>query len=87
MRLFPAALAKAGCKADRLPRREGADGPYRTDEGNFILDLPLGTIPDPALLDTLLNRVPGVVETGLFCAMATEVIIGREDGTVEHLKA
>ncbi|MEM9061371.1 MAG: ribose-5-phosphate isomerase RpiA [Pseudomonadota bacterium] len=54
---------------------------FVTDEGHFILDLKLGRIGDPAALNRDLNLIPGVVETGLFCGIASVVIVGHEDGT------
>ncbi len=61
--------------------RHGEDGPYITDEGHYIVDLDLGRIGDPALLNTDLNAIPGVVETGLFCGIAAAVVVGEPDGT------
>ncbi len=57
------------------------DGPYVTDEGHYILDLKLGRIGDPEGLNRDLNLIPGVVETGLFCGLASTVIVGQEDGS------
>ena len=56
--------------------------PFITDEGNYILDLHLGRIGDPATLNVTLNQVPGVVENGLFVNMCDMILIGDEDGTV-----
>jgi ribose 5-phosphate isomerase A len=56
--------------------------PFITDEGNYILDLHLGRIGDPATLNVTLNQVPGVVENGLFVNMCDLILIGDEDGTV-----
>jgi len=61
--------------------RQGEDGPYITDEGHYIVDLDLGRIGDPARLNAGLNAIPGVVETGLFCGIASAVIVGEPDGT------
>ena len=62
--------------------------PFITDEGNYILDLHLGRIGDPATLNVTLNQVPGVVENGLFVNMCDLILIGDEDGTVyEKAKA
>ena len=62
--------------------------PFITDEGNYILDLHLGRIGDPATLNVILNQVPGVVENGLFLNMCDLILIGDEDGTVyEKAKA
>ena len=62
--------------------------PFVTDEGNYILDLHLGRIGDPATLNVTLNQVPGVVENGLFLNMCDLILIGDEDGSVyEKAKA
>ena len=52
--------------------------PYVTDNHNWILDVrfPDG-IADPAATETALDRIPGVVEIGLFVAMAGRIVIGR----------
>ncbi|WP_308917038.1 ribose-5-phosphate isomerase RpiA [Jannaschia sp. LMIT008] len=63
--------------------RMTGDAPFRTDEGNLVLDLSLGRIGRPGLLSAMLNRIPGVVENGLFLDMADVVVSGRDDGTVE----
>lgn len=69
---------------DVLQRLRGSE-PWITDEGNLILDLHLGCIPDPVLLARALTAIPGVVEHGLFLGMCSLAIIGREDGTVVEL--
>ena len=56
---------------------------YRTDEGNYILDLALGRIGDARQLSLVLNQVPGVVENGLFVDIADQVVIGQPDGSCE----
>ena len=56
--------------------------PFVTDGGNYILDLHLGRIGDPATLNVTLNQVPGVVENGLFLNMCDLILIGDEDGSV-----
>ncbi len=63
----------------------GGDDPFVTDEGHYILDLSLGAIRDPAALNRDLNLVPGVVETGLFCDLASAVIVGQPDGTARRI--
>lgn len=63
-----------------LIQREGSDGPYRTDEGHYIVDLKLGRIGEPGRLDAALNAIPGVVETGLFVGLCSAVILGEPDG-------
>ncbi len=59
------------------------DKPFRTDEGNFILDLHLRHIPNAQQLSLVLNQVPGVVENGLFLDICDVVVIGNADGSVE----
>jgi ribose 5-phosphate isomerase A len=77
------ALASQGLGGRDIVLRKGPDAPYRTDEGNLILDLHLGPIDDPAALSAALLGVPGVVETGLFLDLCDVVVIGHPDGTAE----
>jgi ribose 5-phosphate isomerase A len=64
--------------------RSGADGnPFRTDGGNFILDCNLGIIEQPAVLGAALLARAGVVETGLFYGLTTDLVIGTAHG-IEH---
>jgi len=65
-------------------RKKGGPVLLTTDQGNFILDCDFGEIPDPPELATLLNRRAGIVETGLFLDLATDVIVAGKDG-VRHL--
>lgn len=66
----------------RITLREENGAPYVTDEGHFILDLHLNRIGDPRGLAEKLNRIPGVVESGLFVLMADTVLVGYDDGNV-----
>jgi ribose 5-phosphate isomerase A len=68
----------------RLRERDGV--PFVTDEGHHIIDLALGRIADPGALDSALDRIPGVVETGLFVGMAAQAILGQPDGTVSIIE-
>lgn len=63
--------------------RMDGDEPFRTDEGNFILDLHLKRIGNARQLALVLNQIPGVVENGLFVDMCDVVITGHADGRVE----
>ncbi len=74
-----------GARGATATLRTGPAGqPYLTDNGNQILDcrFPDG-IADPASLELELDRLPGIVETGLFVGLAHVLVIGREDGSVE----
>jgi ribose 5-phosphate isomerase A len=73
-------IAHLGCKPT-LRRMDEA--PFVTDNGNYILDCQFSSIPNPSEINTELNRVPGVVEHGLFVDMADRVIVGHSDGTVQ----
>ena len=53
--------------------------PFITDEGNYILDCNFGLIDKPAELAGQLEKIPGIVEHGLFINYATMVIVGRGD--------
>jgi ribose 5-phosphate isomerase A len=52
----------------------------RTDGGHLILDLKCGAIPDPETLAHVLDKIPGVVEHGLFIGLAEMVIVGEKSG-------
>ncbi|KDO21278.1 ribose 5-phosphate isomerase A [Saprolegnia parasitica CBS 223.65] len=58
-------------------------GPVITDNGNFILDTHFGIVQDPATLNQTLKLLPGVVEVGLFCHMASKAFFGQADGSVK----
>lgn len=73
-------LAAAGYGDVELARRTVGEEPLVTDSGNYILDAELGRITDKALLVDRLNRIPGVVENGLFVGVAAETVVGHADG-------
>ena len=62
-------------------------GPVITDRGNILLDILFTSPPDPTALETEINRIPGVVENGLFAAfpdynLRPAVFVGCANGTV-----
>ena len=59
--------------------------PFRTDQGNLILDADFGPIMDPGVLAAKLADRAGIVAQGLFLNLADEVIVGEDDG-VRHLR-
>lgn len=58
--------------------RLSADGPYRTDNGNLILDVAFGTVD--ASLDSRLHAIPGVLEHGIFLGVAKAAIVAGPSG-------
>jgi len=75
--------ALAGLGADATLRtRDGVA--FRTDNGNEILDarFPDG-IADTSAMERAIDRIPGVVESGLFVGLAHVLVIGHPDGRVE----
>ncbi|XP_028391466.1 ribose-5-phosphate isomerase-like [Dendronephthya gigantea] len=56
-------------------------GPIVTDNRNFIIDFQFEKVENWEELNQILMMIPGVVETGLFINMASEVIFGKADGT------
>jgi ribose 5-phosphate isomerase A len=69
----------------RVTVRQQRDGtPFRTDQGNLILDCAFGPIQQPTELAAKLDARTGIVEHGLFLGLATEVIVAGADG-VRHL--
>jgi len=49
---------------------------FTTDENNYIVDLKMGKIDNPAATEAKLKSFAGVVETGLFYGIADTVIVG-----------
>ncbi|WP_338056175.1 ribose-5-phosphate isomerase RpiA [Telmatospirillum siberiense] len=70
-------LVAIGC----VPRlRLAGDTPFLTDGGNYIVDCTIAEIPDPEMLDANISAIVGVIETGLFIALASKVMVGRPAG-------
>ena len=76
-------LLELGLNPVQRHARSG-DGPYLTDEGNYILDCGCGKIDDPAQTAAALRSIVGVVEHGLFLNMAWRVLIAGEHGVTER---
>jgi ribose 5-phosphate isomerase A len=64
------------------PTQDGS--PFVTDEGHHLLDCELPAT-DLEPLATALKSTLGVVDHGLFLTEADEVLLGRPDGSVQHL--
>jgi ribose 5-phosphate isomerase A len=68
----------------KLRKAKTGEGPYLTDEGNYILDCACGVIDEPEVLAAEIRGIVGVVEHGLFLGMATMALVAGEDGVTEH---
>lgn len=66
-------------------RMHNNDGPYVTDNGNHIFDIYFESLrDDPEKDHERISRIPGVLETGFFFNLASRVLIGKSDGTVDQ---
>lgn len=61
-------------------RLQGDGTPFRTDQGNLILDVSFGPIAEPAALAAKLSERAGIVEHGLFLGLASEVLVAGPGG-------
>jgi ribose 5-phosphate isomerase A len=77
-------------KLERLPSRarlrEKDGAPFVSDNRNYIIDCQFKSINDPDQLEEDINTIAGVVENGLFVAVASTVVVGQPDGTVQVLR-
>lgn len=69
--------------ATRVELRQKEGKPFVTDQGNYILDCRFGAIQDPAQLAEQLKQRTGIVDSGLFVSLVTDVIVSKADG-IEH---
>jgi len=61
-------------------------GPVITEHGNIILDIRFSSPVDPVIMETELNKIPGVVENGFFTGNPPVVYIAHPDGTIKTRK-
>ena len=75
------ALQQSGCQNGQTVLRQNADGtgPLITDGGHYIVDCKCELIPNPGETAHLLDRIPGVVEHGLFIDLSSVVVVGETD--------
>ncbi|HQT84620.1 MULTISPECIES: ribose 5-phosphate isomerase A [Acidiphilium] len=65
-------------------RMSDAATPYRTDNGNQIVDCTIAVEMTPPVLEATLKTIAGVVETGLFTHGCAAAIIGMTDGSTRR---
>ena len=67
-------------------RTRDDDRLFETDNGNLIYDIQFESLrDDPESDHERLIRIPGLLETGFFFNLASRLLIGRADGTVDQL--
>ena len=54
--------------------------PFISDNGNLVLDWRHGLIAQPAILEKQLKALTGVVDNGIFAAVASRVIVAGDSG-------
>jgi len=64
----------------RVVLRECDGAPFKTEAGHLIVDVHIDRIDRPGELETALNLIPGVVETGLFVGRTSVLIVGTPQG-------
>jgi ribose 5-phosphate isomerase A len=73
----------ADCGVAATPRLRVKDGEaVRSDNGNLIYDAACGAIMDPPAVEASLKSITGVVDHGLFLGLATEALIGTDEGVI-----
>ena len=71
-------LARLGCAPER--RYTIGEQPYVTDGGNFILDCRFGALADPRAVEKSIALTVGTVESGLFVARSSMVVVASLTG-------
>jgi ribose 5-phosphate isomerase A len=64
----------------RVVLRERNGAPFKTEAGHFIVDAHIDRIDRPGELESALNLIPGVVETGLFVGRTNILVVGTPHG-------
>jgi len=92
--LLPIAIVPFGAKATLQALLElGCEGtirmnnssPFITDDGHWIIDLNTSKIQcSQTTLEKRLKTIPGIVETGLFLHVASSIVVGYRDGSIEE---
>jgi ribose 5-phosphate isomerase A len=67
----------------KLRRKKDSTEPFKTDEGNYILDCWSAGIAEPESTAAEIRSIVGVVEHGLFLGMATLALVAGNDGVRE----
>ncbi len=65
--------------------RMRGDGPYRTDQGNLVLDCRFAAFPEPGPLAERLQAIPGALGHGLFLDEVDAAYVAQ-DGRVDRIE-
>ena len=76
--------SEQGVKPELRMLNEGY--PYITENGNFILDTTIQSIPDVKSKEIELKNMPGVIEVGFFTKSASIYYKAKEDGSFDVVK-
>lgn len=74
------ALGALGCGPELRMDPSDPTHPFVTDGGHYTVDCLFPSIPDPAALETEINRIPGALECGLFVGIVRAAVIARASG-------
>lgn len=77
-------IEKLGCSSQL--RKDDNGEIYITDNGNYIIDCHFVKIDNPAELEVQLNKIPGVVENGIFSYMADIIIVGYKNNDIKIIE-
>jgi ribose 5-phosphate isomerase A len=58
---------------------------YLSDNNNYVIDADFGALRDPKKMEQEINKIPGVVDNGIFTDLTSEVFVGANYG-VKTLK-
>ena len=67
-----------------LRANSAGDGLAISSHGSLVLDMTFDPALDSAALDQTLNAIPGVVEHGVFCGLASVVLVAADGGVEER---
>lgn len=85
LEVLPFAPAVVAARVRALGAGDVTTRADRSDNGNLLCDAHFGTIDDPDALATALERIPGIVEHGIFRSELVErVVVAGDDGSVRE---
>ncbi len=74
------------CPSAKVTERIRDGKPYRTDNGNAILDCAFGSIGDPRALAGAIHAIHGVLDVGIFLDLADAVLCTADEGVRQLTK-